>query len=108
MSAGIPEKSFNRLRLLHRSNVRTTNEDRRISLTQYGLLELAVVMNIEQIPCTKSKYHAFVVLLKLVIELGGNKRRKLALRKRLVFIESLAVRWLATRIRVKTKATQET
>jgi hypothetical protein len=54
------------------------------------------MMDIEQITCTKSKYHALVVLLQLVIELGRNKRRKLSLRKRVVLIESLAVGRLAT------------
>lgn len=61
-------------------------------LTQDGLLKLPVVMNIEELASAERKDHALVVLLQLIVDLGRDQSRELALRKRLIFVESLTIR----------------
>jgi hypothetical protein len=65
----------------------------RDGLTQDGLLKLAVVVYVKEFPSSKRERHALVVLLQLIVDLRRDKGRQLSLRKLLVLVESLTVRY---------------
>ena len=57
--------------------------------TNYRLLKLARLVQVEQLSSAESKDHALVVLLKLVVDLGRHKRSELAIREGRILVESL-------------------
>lgn len=60
-------------------------------LTYYSIFKLAGVIYVEKLPSTQCEYHAFIVLLKVVVDLRSDESSKLPLRKRFILVESLSV-----------------
>lgn len=66
--------------------------------TNYRVLKLAGLVQVEEVASAESKDHAFVVLLKLVVDFGGDESGELAVGEGFIFVESLT----ADRVRVST------
>lgn len=49
------------------------------------------MVQVEELASAKCKYHTLVVLLQLVVHFGRDERGELAVRKRLILVESLTV-----------------
>ena len=48
-------------------------------------------MDVEELSSSQRKYHALIVLLQLIVDLGSHKSGKLSVRERLILIEGLTV-----------------
>jgi len=59
--------------------------------TDYCLLKLSCVMDVEELSSSQRKHHALIVLLQLIVDLGSHKSGKLSVRERLILVEGLTV-----------------
>ena len=57
--------------------------------TNYGLLELSRIIQVEELAGSKRKHHALIVLLQLVVDLCGDQGRELPVWERFIFVECL-------------------
>lgn len=58
--------------------------------TDYRLLELATVIQFEQLSRTQSEHHTLVVFLEMIIDLCGDQGGKTTFGEGFIFVESLS------------------